>query len=88
MTSASPNNKASVRQVKSQRPISIESTAPWLLPGRGKLPGGGTSGISEALEKRPGTSPPFCQLAMPSVQTSVSMVTVPLVISWRNCGSG
>ena len=37
---------------------------------------------------RPGISPAFCQPAMPSLQTSVSGLTVPRAIKSRNWASG
>src|SRR5882762_9666649 len=81
MTNNRPMNNTSVRQMKSQIPKSTESDPPAGAPLPKTAPASGTTGGPEVPESRPGIFPAFCQPAMPSVQTSVSAVTIPLAMN-------
>jgi hypothetical protein len=80
-----PIEKSNPRPSSAQMLKSTESgwaiVAPPVVSG---TPEGGTAGGPETPESRPGISPAFCQPAMPSVQTSVSAVTVPLAMNSRS----
>jgi hypothetical protein len=89
MTNTSPIQSTTLRQVNSQIPKSIESGPPAGPPAVvNGPPACKTGGGPEAPASRPGISPAFCQPAMPSLQTSVSAVTVPLAMNSRSWASG
>jgi hypothetical protein len=87
ITSTAPMKNTTERQVKSQIPKSIESGA---TPAEfiGRPPDCASVGADAARESKPGISPAFCQPAIPSVQISISGVTIPRATKSRNWASG